>query len=400
MRAVTATARKIEPEQEKPAVSEDKSPLLERLGVAYLRWRAAKTAPPEAEDEVHVLNAREQAKLRRVERGVVLRAGIAGALSALAAALAERWADGAFGAAPEAFTLSYYASYWGVVGGVTAVASVLEIAFLYQDSLEGVHRLSNAAGLALFDRESTSPIVASALARAALELPNPLETPYHIDPHREVSRPRLLLATIVYKLKIGITTFLIKVLLRRLLARAAVRVWLVFVGVPVTAIWNAIVAFRVIREARVRAMGPSAAHALVRQLILQHGKPSRAGGIAALRAVGACVVSSFDLHPNHHALLDEVREAVGDPGQADLGDRDALLSDLAKLSENEQRFVVGLLGVAAVLDARLTRRERALFSRAREAIGLTPTAEPLAEMRRAFARGRPLDDTLTRALTV
>lgn len=374
-------------------------PLLERLGVAYLRWRAASITADEAEDEVHVLNPREQARLRRVERGVVVRAAIAGGLSALASALAERWADATLGEAPATFQLGWYAEYWGVIGGVTAIATLLEILFLYRDSLEGVHQLSHAAGLRVFDSEASDSVVASALARAALELPNPLETPYHIDPHREVSKPRLLLATVLYKAKVGLTSFLLKLLLRRLLTRAAVRVWLVFVSVPVTAIWNGVVAFRVIREARVRAMGPSAARDLSARLFARAASLTREGEVAALRAVGACVVSSFDLHPNHHALLDEVKARAGELGDVDLGDWRALLADLRIVREDEARLVVGLLGVAAVLDGRLSRRERALFLDAREAIGLPRALEPLVELRRAFLRGQPITDAMLDALS-
>ncbi len=375
-------------------------PLLERLGVAYLRWRAASVVADasEEEDEVHVLNAREQARLRRVERGVVLRAALAGGLSALASALAERWAEASFGASPETFELGWYARYWGVVGGVTLVATLFEILFLYRDSLEGVHRLSHAAGLRIFEAGDSQSVVASALARAALELPNPLETPYHIDPHREVSKPRLLVATLLYKAKVGLTTFLLKLLLRRLLSRAAVRVWLVFVSVPVTALWNGVVAFRVVREARVRAMGPSAARDLTARLFAQAGALTPEGRVAALRAVGACVVSSFDLHPNHHALLDEVKARAGEPGDVDLGDWRALLSDLRTASPEEARLLVSLLGVAAVLDGRLTRRERALFLDAREAIGLPREPASLLELRRAFLRGLPITDAMLDAL--
>lgn len=378
-------------------------PLLERLGVAYLRWRATSVTPdPEDEDDgdaIHVLNPREQARLRRVERGVVLRAALAGGLSALASAFAERWAEATFGASPESFELSWYARHWGVVGGVTMVATLFEILFLYRDSLEGVHRLSHAAGLRIFAGDESQSLVASALARAALELPNPLETPYPIDPHREVSKPRLLLATLLYKAKVGLTSFLLKLVLRRLLSRAAVRVWLVFISVPVTAIWNAVVAFRVVREARVRAMGPSAARDLSARLFARAGALSPEGRVAALRAVGACVVSSFDLHPNHHALLDEVKERAGEPGDVDLGDWRALLAQLRTAPDEEARLLVSLLGVAAVLDGRLTRRERALFLDAREAIGLPREHESLIELRRAFLGGRLITDAMLAALT-
>ena len=41
-------------------------------------------------------------------------------------------------------------SYWAVVGGVTVLATLFEIAFLYWDSLRSVHNLARAAGVKLF----------------------------------------------------------------------------------------------------------------------------------------------------------------------------------------------------------------------------------------------------------
>jgi hypothetical protein len=375
-------------------------PLLERIGIAYLRRRAQGAGEARGDDDVvHVLTDDEQRSLRRIERAVVTKAALAGALSALASGLAEHWATARFGESPESFDFGYLWRYWGVVGGVTAVAAVLEILFLYRDALDGVHRLSHAAGLRLFDA-SADPraTVAGALARAALELPNPLESDYRLDPHREVSRVRLLAATLLYKAKVGLTSFLLKLVLRRVLTRAALRVWLVFVSVPVTALWNAIVAFRVIREARIRAMGPSAAQDLTERLFARCPALSTDGARAALRAVGACVVSSFDLHPNHAAMLDSVRARTGDPGEVDLGDREAFLADLRLLTEGEQQLVLGVLGVAAVLDGRLTRNEKLLFAQARRAVGLPVDDAALHALRRAFVTGRPVDDAVLAAL--
>ncbi|MBZ0121288.1 MAG: hypothetical protein K8H88_30105 [Sandaracinaceae bacterium] len=376
----------------------EKTPLLERWGVTYLKRRAKSVTAIEAEDEVHVLNPREQAALRRVVRGVVARAALAGALSALVSALAELYADTFPVPVGDAIDWGYLARYWGTIAIATVIASALELAFLYFDSLEGVHRLAVAAGLPLFDDRAEKSVVASALARAALELPNPIDTPYRLDPHRDVSKPRLLLITLLYKLKIGLTSFLLKTLLRRLLGRALVRVWLVFVGVPVTAAWNALVAWRVIREARVRAMGPSAAHELVGRLFGRHGPPSQALGVAALRAVGACIVCSADLHPNLLALFELVRERVPQ-SDADLGDVAALASGLRELTEAERRVVLALLAIGVVLDGRLNRRERALFHRMRVALGLDPGDAALRDLHRAFLRGRPLDDALLERLT-
>ncbi|MGH8865017.1 MAG: LBF_2804 family protein, partial [Burkholderiales bacterium] len=225
-------------------------PDLEALGLQYLRRRAAVPSFTEPTDPIHILNPTEQAALRRIERGMVLRAAIAGALSGTVSAAAELIA---IGSGP-ATTIG-----WLWVAGATLAATAMEIAYLYWDALRSVHDLAAAAGVRLFPPGvSISAMTATALARAALELPNRPDPRIPVNPYREASKAMLVAAAILYKLKIGLTNFLLKALIRRLGGRTLLRSWAPFVAVPVTALWNAWVARVVIHEARIRAMGPSA----------------------------------------------------------------------------------------------------------------------------------------------
>ena len=79
--------------------------------------------------------------------------------------------------------------FWSVVIVVTIVASIFEIGFLYWDALRSVHAMASAAGLKLAESDLTGERrdVALALARAALELPNPPHRTFGVDPRRESS---------------------------------------------------------------------------------------------------------------------------------------------------------------------------------------------------------------------
>ncbi len=370
----------------------DSPGLLEQIGVRYLRDRSEEVALTEEDDDVHLLDEQELDGLRWIQRWTVIRAAIVGALSALASALAELWARPLLGADPEAASLGQSATFWAVVLGVTGVATLFEIGFLYLDSLRSVHRLTRVAGLRLFPEGPRGPAsaVATALARAALELPNPPDSGgIPIDPHRETNKLVMITAALLYKTKIGLTSFLAKALLRRLLGRALVRVWLVFVAVPVTAAWNAIVAFIVIREARLRAMGPSAARSS--STILLSGQTlSPAARLAARRAVAACIVRTHDMHPNLVAMLHEVSAHVADHEPGDLDDTAALLAQLAGLREHEQGVVLGVLVVSSILDGKVSRPERALVREALTVCGRAPDTRPLTRLRRRFESGKPL----------
>lgn len=375
-------------------------PLLVRLGLRYFRHLSQRAARVESGDAIHFLNPEERAALKRIQRGTILRAAAAGALSTIVAAIAEVLAHPLLGPDPERASWSDQARFWGIVGGATVLASVIEIGFLYWDGLRSVHRLAREAGLDLFPDEDDDTAVAGAMARAALELPNPSTRLFGVNPWREASRLRLLAASLVYKAKVSVTNFAAKALVRRMLGRAFVRTWLPFVAVPITAGWNALVCWHIMREARVRAMGRSAAHEMIGLVFERAPALSDAGRAAAVRAVASSIVRTEDMHPNLVAVLMEVLEhtrlasrrdakaVVSAPDDAgDLDDPGTFLARLRALPGAEQRVVLQVLGVASVIDGRLTRAEKRLLREAREACGASTDLAGVERLRRAFVSG-------------
>ncbi|MBM4776182.1 MAG: hypothetical protein GQE15_00645 [Archangiaceae bacterium] len=380
-------------------------PLLERVAVQYFARRSERAPVPvtEAADAVHFLNPTERAAMRAVARGAIIRAAIAGAISGLISAGAEVWATPL---APEGTPLWSAGSlkFWAIVGGATAVASVAEILFLYWDILRSTHELARAAGLELFgaNRKASDAALADALARAALELPNPIDDPRGINPRRESSKMRLLLASLAYKAKVGVTNFLMKMLLRRVLARVLVRgtlqTLLPFVGVPVTALWNGLVTWWVLREARIRAMGPSASQELVDLIFADAPSLSDEGRISAARAVAASIVRTQDLHPNLTALLDEVMVHVKHTGNAELDDVGEFLAGLKKLPPAEVRVSLQVLAIACIVDGRFTAREKRLWTDALAAAGKPIELDRIERLRAEFVRGQGVADDVIRAM--
>jgi hypothetical protein len=361
--------------------------LLERVGVRYLTARARRESA-RVDPRVHVLDAAERETLRRIERGAVIKSALAGALSSIVAAAAETWAD-TFLVPGASDGLLGHGRYWGLVLGVAVGATVLEILFLYRDALVSVQRMAHGAGLSLAEVQpgEASESIAVALARAALEVPSPPERPLGIDPHRESSRLRLFLAAFLYKGKVALSTVLVKLVVRRVLSRALLRWVLPFVGVPVTALWNALVTYRVMREARVRAMGPSAIQELCDRVCA--AEQARGQGTMLLRAVASSVVRTQELHPNLHRLLLEVHARVREEPPADLDDTAEFLRRLRALSPVEQAPVLEMLGYAAILDGRLTRLERRLLQAAGSVAGREDYLERVEVQRRRFLAGEP-----------
>jgi hypothetical protein len=331
-----------------------------------------------ADDAVHIINPEERRALRRIHHFAVARAALVGG----AAAAIVGYFD--------AFVLdsSQTIEYWVSIGILTGITAVLEIGFLYWDALRSVHDLAHAAGLDLFDTSKEErQAVAAALARAALELPNPPERVFGVNPRREVGKLRLILVSLLYKAKVGATNFVVKALIRRAMGRAIVRGVLSFVAVPVTAAWNAWVAWRVLREARIRVLGPSAIEEMCKIIFDAAGELSPLGKDTVVRAIGSSIVRTRDMHPNLQHLLVHVTTTLHEAPNEDVDDPAVFLEQLVRLPEHERLTALRILNVAGMIDGRLTIAETRLVEDALLRTGHQPTARYVKKLRRAFVQG-------------
>lgn len=349
------------------------------------------------EDPIHVLNATERAGLQRVARGAVLRAVLAGVLNGVATGLVDLYASRRFGVHTAMPEWHERAPYWAVFGTGAVVFAIIEVAYLGWDGLRSVSKLSAVAGLTLDQDDSEE--VALALARAALELPNPPEPVMGVDPHREASRWQLVFASAVYKLKISVTNFVFKQVVAGVLPRIASRYLLAFTAIPINGLWNGLVCWAVLREARIRVMGPSAAAEMLDAVLV--GAPPPAPDVAAAlhRAVASCVVRTRELHPNHVAMLRALRNRIGEPAEGlELDDSDVFLKTLPSLPDAARRTVLRVLAIAAILDGRLVRPERRLLAEAFAAAQLPSGLKDVQKLRRAFVVGDVIPPEQLRAV--
>lgn len=358
--------------------------MLDRFAQDFLR-RNAETAAV-ADDPIHVLNPVERAGMRRVSRGAVTRAVLAGIVNAVLTGLGDLYAAHLFGPLPAAPTVLERLRYWSVFGTGAVVFAVLEIMYLGWDGLRSVTRLSAVAGLELSKDDNKE--VALALARAALELPNPPEAVLGVNPHREASKLQLVVASGVYKLKIAVTNFAFKQVVLHVAPALATRLVLAFTAIPINGLWNGLVCWSVLREARIRVMGPSAALDMLEAMLEREPAPSAELSLVLHRAVSSAIVRTRELHPNHVAIVRAVRQRLGEPEAGlELDDSDAFLRALPHLTPAERRVALRVLAVAAVLDGRLVRGERRLLSEAYAAAQLAPGLERVENLRRAFVAG-------------
>jgi len=343
--------------------SNDNTPMMEKFGLWYLYRLRKKYQLSRIDNQAYILDETERENINRIERNAIIRASVIGVISTVISGLAGFYADPLQDKSADFFSVANF-YYWLIVGGITIIASLIEIMYLYYDTLKTVHKLTYAAHLEMFPENTKKNNLSSSLARAALELPNEKENDLRIDPMRESSKLVLLFASLLYKLKVSVTSFLAKALIKRMFGRAISRAWLNFVAVPVCAFWNGYVCWLILREVKIRVLGPSAANDIIKKIREQEESLSENGRYTILRAIGSCIVRTQDMHPNLEYMYRRFDELIKEPEEIVLDDSKIFLQELEKLNSSEQEIVLKVLIFASIIDGKITFRERKLLDEA------------------------------------
>ncbi len=367
--------------------------VLERVAVRFLRRQVARRPAPVGPiaDPVHILTRAERMELRRILEGAVARAFFAGFASAAFVASVALWA--------KFHRFEERLAYVGAAGLLTAVC---EMVYLHRQHLLAMLALMRATGAQLVE-ESPDPSettvhwqgqLAGAMARAALDLPDPVGIVEGIDPWRETSLARLYVLVALYRLKRGLSRFAAEFVVKQAAPNAVVRILAPYAALPVTAAWNVFVSWKILREARIRVLGPSASEEVFSRILADTTRLSEAGRMCLYRAVGMGIVLKRSVHPNLLALLEGLVRRLGPVPSAHLDDRGRFLEVIAMLSREEQVRALQVLAVATVIDGRLQGRERVMIRQARRACGLSERLNAVDRLLSRFSRGDPIDADL------
>jgi hypothetical protein len=346
--------------------------LVERRAARLLRRYAAQ-ADQHVEDEV--------AALARIVRRAVALAIVAGLVSGGLIGGSEVWMRQSLGIGDLEFEEAL--PYWIAWLAGAALVSAVEICFLYWITLKSIGQV---VGLARLDLGETGypSLLDRGFARVALEFPNPRGTIFGLDPYAYVPRWQLLLWTIAYKAKVGVSSFLLRVFLRRVAARLAVRGLIPLLAGPLYAAWNAFIVFRIMREARIRAYGPLAVDRLLERLPELSVEARR----LVVDGVGELTRRAADMHPNHVHLIARLMDRFDMDTQALEVEWATAAGALERLDPPEQRAVLRVMILAAVLGSRTQRGQSALLKEASRACAVSLEKTRFRDLRSALIKGR------------
>jgi hypothetical protein len=252
----------------------------------------------------------------------------------------------------------YYSCYTLII----IVMLAIEMTVLFWLGLRTVHGLACLTGHHGMNDDSLADTdtVPNMLARAALEVPDPVIHYLGIDPLKHIPKTQLLFVGVLYKAKVLLSSLLIKFILVRLFGKGSSRLGFQWVAIPVTGIWDAFVMYKVAKEARLRLFG----HRLARHIaddIMQPelmDKLSPKAREGAIRAVATTMVLSQNHHPNMLVLLIKMCETFTVKEDSEYDNWTDFLALLNEVTEPERYFILDLLCVSAAFDGHLSKLER------------------------------------------
>jgi hypothetical protein len=134
---------------------------------------------------------------------------------------------------------------WFFYGYINILLVVLEFILLLHMGFIGAAYYIRQAGREL------NPDLIQSITRSVLEVPEPNIHRYGINPYKSRSKTYYL-SLIAYKLKVVASSFLAKLLMRKILSRTVLRSYSAFIAAPVTGFWNYWVMLSTMKEVRLR----------------------------------------------------------------------------------------------------------------------------------------------------
>jgi hypothetical protein len=153
-----------------------------------------------------------------------------------------------------------------------------------------------------------------------------------------------------------------------------------------------------VRQARIRALGPSACEALLADILRDEGTVRRDVFVTMLRAVASCIVRGHEVHPNLLALMRGIIRRAGNTPVPNLDDTQLFFESLDALTPRERDLVLEVLVLATFPDGHVSRAEVALLRVVLTRYGRTLDRVKLRAVCKHFVHGDALTRTELRAV--
>jgi hypothetical protein len=328
---------------------ERKIPLMERFGTYYLNILGKR------EFDHHVFDFTDEELNRKIKK-ISLRGIILSAIVGLICVWPTVYVD--LLKQNEPWKIHYA---WTL--GVTVISIAIEFYLLFIIAIKAVHEVSEMINIHAHKKDflQNGPFnVTNILARAALELPDPEMRILGIDPFEQISKRNLLILGLLYKVRIFLTNFISKFLLRKSFGETIAGISINHIALPVECFWNGMVIYRVVREARLRLFGFALSNHIADNLLHEHliEQLSPEAKTGCIRAIGNALVMARNYHPNMIILLLRFQDLLQIDDDDHYDDWDLFLKTLLKVNDKERNFLLNLFTIAISFDGKISHFEK------------------------------------------
>jgi hypothetical protein len=337
-------------------VSEYKPSLLERWGVRYFDYLGKKFGTAELQN-LTIDELPADAVLQSLSANITGFAAIVAFGVGSLTTLVTVWIEWHYKSVLP--STEYYTLYLSVL----AFMLVIEFSVLFWLGLRTVYSLSCLTGHHQSSMDSLLPIeyaTSTMLARAAMELPDPVVHYLGIDPLKHLSKSKLFMVATLYKVKVVLSSLLARIVLTDTFGKGGSRTAFSWIAIPITGFWDAFTLYKVAKEARLRLFGHKLAEYLAQQILTDElmGSLSVQAREGAVRAVATMMVLAQNYHPNMLILLTRISATFDMDNHSEYDDWDRFLKILNTVEEHERYFLLDLLCVSSAFDGKLSRLEK------------------------------------------
>jgi hypothetical protein len=326
----------------------------------YRRYYRRLRIPTSAADKtIYLLSNRERKAIQRLEYQAIIISGIIGTLGVLLLYLPQYQFPHFFLSTdiqlPIVGTIAIpvVATLYGVI------LVFLEIWALTILHVYCIHHMAVATGYITDENKYLREKQEKLLAISTEEKDKTLRQ-FGIDPYQGMKTAQLWFFNILIALKATLSNMLIKILVRRILGRYAIREVLDLLGIPIFAFWNIMATRTVLREARVMIMGQNMIDSFIPYFntIALKIKDLPETKVLIYDTLQFIAVSKRDYHINHAYLTAKVLPIFEIP----IEDKHPVPVDyvhrLASAKPNVQQLCQFLIIIGLLLDGQISWRER------------------------------------------
>ncbi len=331
----------------------------------------------------YILSDRQKKALKRVSLETYFLAALTGVLAVLVVVLPMNLFPDFFGV--QHLQLFGYAFDFELYYTLFALAMLFpEIWALNYINLRAVKKICLISGYPNRQYEDYLEQV-TLITEAGLEMPDKHLQGFEINPYLGLSGFSYYSLILLNKLKATLSNVLVKLLIKRVLGRSALRIVTDLAGIPVFAFWNAWASRLVIRESLMRVM----AHAATKDFLEEIKKEE-------LEAIRGKIALTFNFiaqtkRSYSFAIYTYIREVLRMlPGLSLKVDHEVKLEELFTGEVEQDRLIAKLLVFGLVVDGRLSLKERLVLKKLGELEWFPYETEQLEEAVDGYCHGKGL----------